>query len=110
MSGGAFTEEEAAVPIGHSRTVLHGIRDRGAVIALAPRSSAIIGHVAQTHTAKALANPAQPHKALINELERYIESHNPDRTDVNVLSATDTGQADKNHKPVRHWYQVTYEA
>jgi hypothetical protein len=59
------------------------------------------------HTAKALANPAQPHKALINELERYID---PDRTLVNVLSATDTGQADKNHRPVRDWYQVTYEA
>jgi len=43
-------------------------------------------------------------------LERYIESHHPDRTDVNVLSATDTGQADKSHKPIRHWYQVTYEA
>jgi hypothetical protein len=43
-------------------------------------------------------------------LERYIEAHNPDATDVNVLSATDTGQADKNHKPVRHWYHVTYEA
>jgi hypothetical protein len=43
-------------------------------------------------------------------LERYIEAHNPEVTDVNVVSATDTGQADKNHKPVRHWYQVTYEA
>ena len=36
--------------------------------------------------------------------------HNPNATDVNVLSATDTGQADPNHKPVRHWYQVKYEA
>ncbi|MGO8967163.1 hypothetical protein [Mycobacterium sp.] len=63
----------------------------------------------QTRTTKALANPAQPHRALIHELERYIEAHNPDLTDVDVLSATDTGQAD-NHKPVRHWYHVTYEA
>jgi hypothetical protein len=65
--------------------------------------------VPQTHTTKALANPAQPHRALIHELERYIEAHNRDLTDVDVLSATDTGQAD-NHKPVRHWYHVTYEA
>ncbi|MGA7055463.1 MAG: hypothetical protein WBZ37_30215 [Mycobacterium sp.] len=64
----------------------------------------------QTHTAKALANPAQPHKALINELERYLQSHYPNLSDVNVLSVTDTGQADKSHKPVRHWYHVTYEA
>jgi hypothetical protein len=70
----------------------------------------IIRCVARTRTAKALANPAQPHSALVRELERYIEAHNPDVTDVNVLSATDTGQADKTHKPVRHWYQVTYEA
>jgi hypothetical protein len=70
----------------------------------------IIGCVPQTHTAKALANPAQPHRALLHELERYIEAHNPDVTDVNVVSATDTGQADKSHKPVRHWYHVTYEA
>jgi hypothetical protein len=46
----------------------------------------------------------------MHELERYIEAHNPDVTDVNVVSARDTGQADKSHKPVRHWYQVTYEA
>jgi hypothetical protein len=65
--------------------------------------------VAQRHTTKALANPAQPHRALMHELERYIEAHNPDLTDVDVVSATDTGQAD-NHKPVRHWYHVTYEA
>jgi hypothetical protein len=65
--------------------------------------------VAQRHTTKALANPAQPHRALTHELERYIEAHNPDLTDVDVVSATDTGQAD-NHKPVRHWYHVTYEA
>ena len=64
----------------------------------------------QTHRAKALANPAQPHSALIHELERYIEAHHPDVTDVNVVSATDTGQADTTHKPVRHWYQVIYEA
>lgn len=64
----------------------------------------------QTHRAKALANPEQPHSALIHELERYIEAHHPDAHDVNVVSATDTGQADKTHKPVRHWYQVTYEA
>jgi hypothetical protein len=70
----------------------------------------IIRRVARTHTAKALANPAQPHRALVRELERYIEAHNPDVTDVNVISATDTGQADKSHKPVRHWYHVTYEA
>jgi hypothetical protein len=70
----------------------------------------IIGCVPQPHTAKALANPAQPHRALLHELERYIEAHNPDVTDVNVVSATDTGQADKRHKPVRHWYHVTYEA
>jgi hypothetical protein len=70
----------------------------------------IIRCVARTHTAKALANPAQPHSALVRELERYIEAHNADVTDVNVLSATDTGQADKSHKPVRHWYHVTYEA
>ena len=63
----------------------------------------------QTRRTKALANPAQPHRALIHELERYIEAHNPDVSDVNVVSASDTGQADKNHKPIRHWYQVTYE-
>lgn len=66
--------------------------------------------MARTHTTKALANPAQPHSALVRELERYIEAHNSDVTDVNVISATDTGQADKSHKPVRHWYHVTYEA
>jgi hypothetical protein len=66
--------------------------------------------VPQTHTTKALANPAQPHKALMHELERYIEAHNPNLSDVNVVSATDTGQADPNHKPVRHWYQVKYQA
>jgi hypothetical protein len=65
--------------------------------------------VPQTHTAKALANPAQPHKALLHELERYIEAHNPGLVDVNVVSATDTGQEDKSHKPVRHWYLVRYE-
>jgi hypothetical protein len=69
----------------------------------------IIRDVSQTRRTKALANPAQPHSALIHELERYVEAHNPDVSDVNVLSATDTGQADKNHKPIRHWYQVTYE-
>lgn len=37
--------------------------------------SNIIGDVPQTHTAKALANPTQPHKALMHELERYIEAH-----------------------------------
>lgn len=46
----------------------------------------------------------------MHELERYIEAHHPDVTDVNVLSATDTGQADTTHTPVRHWYHVTYEA
>jgi hypothetical protein len=70
----------------------------------------IILGVPQTHRAKALANPDQPHSALIHELERYIEAHNPGATDINVVSATDTGQADMAHKPVRHWYQVTYEA
>ena len=69
----------------------------------------IIRDVPQTRRTKALANPAQPHSALIHELERYIEAHNPDVSDVNVVSASDTGQADKNHKPIRHWYQVTYE-
>lgn len=63
----------------------------------------------QPHRAKALANPEQPRGALIQELQRYIEAHH-DVTDVNVVSATDTGQADTTHKPVRHWYQVTYEA
>jgi hypothetical protein len=76
----------------------------------AARGSFIISRVPQTHTTKALANPAQPHKALMQELERYIEAHNPTATDVNVVSATDTGQADPSHKPVRHWYQVKYEA
>jgi hypothetical protein len=66
--------------------------------------------VAQTRKAKALANPAQPHSALLHELERYIQAHDPDATDVNVVSATDTGQADTSHKPVRHWYRVRYEA
>jgi hypothetical protein len=66
--------------------------------------------VADTRRTKALTNPSQPHGALLHELERYIEAHNPGVTDVNVVSATDTGQADKSHKPVRHWYQVTYEA
>jgi hypothetical protein len=70
----------------------------------------IIRCVTRTRTAKALANPNQPHSALVRELERYIEAHNPDATDVNVLSATDTGQADKTHKPVRHWYHVSYQA
>ncbi|SPM36556.1 hypothetical protein MRAB57_4397 [Mycobacterium rhizamassiliense] len=69
----------------------------------------IIVGVPQPHRAKALANPDRPHGALIHELERYIEAHH-DVTDVNVVSATDTGQADTTHKPVRHWYQVTYEA
>ena len=55
----------------------------------------IILGVPQTRRAKALANPHQPHGALVHELERYIEAHNPDVTDVNVVSATDTGQADK---------------
>jgi len=66
--------------------------------------------VLQTRQAKALANPAQPHSALLHELERYIEAHNPDVTDVNVVDVTDTGQVDKSHKPVRHWYHVTYKA
>jgi hypothetical protein len=70
----------------------------------------IILRVAETRRTKALANPAQAHSALLHELERYIEAHNADVTDVNVVSATDTGQADKSHKPVRHWYRVTYEA
>jgi hypothetical protein len=70
----------------------------------------IILHVPRTHKTKALANPAQPHGALLHELERYIEAQNPDVTDVSVVSAIDTGQADKSHKPVRHWYHVTYEA
>lgn len=65
--------------------------------------------VPQTHRTKALANPAQPHSALLHELERYIEAHNSDVADVTVVSATDTGQADSTHKPVRHWYHVTYE-
>ncbi|MCV7413133.1 hypothetical protein AWC05_11205 [Mycobacterium florentinum] len=69
----------------------------------------IILGVARTHRAKALANPDQPHSAVIHELQRYIEAHNPGATDVNVVRVTDTGQADKTHKPVRHWYQVTYE-
>jgi len=46
----------------------------------------------------------------VRELERYIAAHNPDLTDVNVLSVTDTGRVDKTHKPVRHWYHVSYEA
>jgi hypothetical protein len=70
----------------------------------------IILYVPQTRRARALANPAQPHSALLHELERYIEAHYPDVTDVNVVTATDTGQVDKSHKPVRHWYHVTYEA
>ncbi|WP_255361737.1 hypothetical protein [Mycobacterium sp. 852002-50816_SCH5313054-b] len=37
------------------------------------------------------------------ELERYIEAHNPGVTDVNVVSGTETGQADPAHKPGRHW-------
>jgi hypothetical protein len=65
--------------------------------------------VPRTHKTKALANPAQPHSALLHELERYIEAHSPDLADVNVVSATDTGQLDKTHKPVRHWYHVEYE-
>ncbi len=70
----------------------------------------IILRVAETRRTKALANPTQPHSSLLHELERYIEAHNPGVRDVNVVSATDTGQADTSHKPVRHWYQVTYEA
>jgi hypothetical protein len=48
----------------------------------------------QTHRAKALANPDQPHSAVIRELQRHIQAHNPDMTDVNVVSATDTGEGD----------------
>lgn len=70
----------------------------------------IILGVPQTRRAKALANPDQPHSAVIHELEGYIKAHHPDTTDVNVVNATDTGQADKTHQPVRHWYHVTYEA
>ncbi len=66
--------------------------------------------MAETRRTKALANPAQPHNALLHELERYIEAHNPGVKDVDVVSATDTGRAETSHKPVRHWYQVTYEA
>ncbi|MFZ1177948.1 MAG: hypothetical protein WAO15_17085 [Mycobacterium sp.] len=62
-----------------------------------------------THRAKALANPAQPHSALLHELERYIEAHDPDVTDITVVSATDTGQVDTSHKAVRHWYRVIYK-
>jgi hypothetical protein len=69
----------------------------------------IILSVPRTRKTKALANPVQPHSALLHELERYIEAHNPDLADVNVVSATDTGQVDKTHKPVRHWYYVEYE-
>lgn len=69
----------------------------------------IIPLVPQLHRTKALANPAQPHSALLHELERYIEAHDSGATDVNVVSATDTGEADTTHKPVRHWYQVSYE-
>src|SRR6516164_2301493 len=70
----------------------------------------IILYVPRTRKAKALANPSQPHSALLHELERYIQAHDPDATDVNVVSATDTGQADTSHKPVRHWSRVRYEA
>ncbi|MEZ0352500.1 hypothetical protein [Mycobacterium sp. pR1184] len=70
----------------------------------------IILGVPRTHRVRALANPDQPHSAVIHELQRYIEAHNPDATYVHVLSATDTGQADTGHKPVRHWYHVSYEA
>jgi hypothetical protein len=66
--------------------------------------------VRQTRTTNALANPDQPHHAVVRELERYIAAHNPDLPDVNVLSVTDTGRVDKSHKPVRHWYHVSYEA
>lgn len=69
----------------------------------------IIVSVPRTHKAKALANPAQPHSAVLRELERYIEVNNPGITDVSVVNATDTGQVDKGHKPVRHWYHVEYE-
>ena len=64
----------------------------------------------QSHQAKALANPDQPHSSVIRELGRYIEAHLPGATDVKVLSATDTGQVDKSQHPIRHWYQITYEA
>lgn len=70
----------------------------------------IILGVPQTHRARALANPHQPHSAVVHELQRYIEAHNPDASGVNVVSATDTGQDDTSHQPVRHWYHVTYEA
>lgn len=70
----------------------------------------IILSVPRTHKTKALANPSQPHGALLHELEHYIEADNPGVTDVSVVSAVDTGQVDKNHKPVRHWYHVEYEA
>jgi hypothetical protein len=70
----------------------------------------IILSVPRTHRTKALANSAQSHGALLHELERYIEANNPGVTDVSVVSATDTGQVDKSHRPVRHWYHVEYEA
>lgn len=69
----------------------------------------IIVDAPKTRRGRALANPNQAHSAVIEELRRYIEAHHPDATDVHVVSATDTGQADQTHEPVRHWYQVTYE-
>jgi hypothetical protein len=35
----------------------------------------IILSVPRTRKTKALANPAQPHSALLHELERYIAAH-----------------------------------
>jgi hypothetical protein len=48
--------------------------------------------VAQTRGTKALANPAQPHCALLHELERYLQADNRGVPDVDVVRATDTGQ------------------
>ena len=55
--------------------------------------------MAETPKTKALANPAQAHGALLHELERYVDARNPGVTNVNVVKATDTGQADTSHKP-----------
>ncbi|MEB3981471.1 hypothetical protein OQ968_09370 [Mycobacterium sp. 663a-19] len=70
----------------------------------------IIVSVPRTHRTRALANPAQPRGALLRELERYIEAHNPGVTGVSVVGATDTGQPDRSRRPIRHWYHVEYEA
>ena len=48
--------------------------------------------------------------ALLAELEGYIRVHNPHLTDVRVEQATATEGYDRDVRPPRRWYTVTYLA